>query len=62
MREIGLMYLIIISGILLILKGVDTATAVYFAILFSSMLGYLYVTIQEIKKPNVDGNQQKVGN
>ncbi|MCJ0919874.1 hypothetical protein [Mammaliicoccus sciuri] len=62
MREFFLMLLIIISGLLLIAKGVDFFTAIYFTILVSSMLIYLYVTVQELKKPNVDGNQQKASN
>lgn len=62
MREFYLMLLIISSGLLLIAKGVDFFTAVYFAILFSSMLFYLYITLKELKKPNVDGNQQKASN
>ncbi|MEB6201570.1 hypothetical protein MXL97_07040 [Mammaliicoccus fleurettii] len=56
------MLLIISSGLLLIAKGVDFFSAVYFAILFSSMLFYLYITVKELKKPNVDGNQQKASN
>ncbi|MCJ0956423.1 hypothetical protein [Mammaliicoccus sciuri] len=59
MREFVLMMFIISSGLLLIFKGVNTLDAIYFAILFGSMLFYLYVTVQELKKPNVDGNQQK---
>lgn len=62
MREFFLMLLIISSGLLLIARGVDFLTAIYFAILLSSMLIYLYLTIQELKKPNVDGNQQKASN
>ncbi|MES5812687.1 hypothetical protein ACNF46_002250 [Mammaliicoccus sciuri] len=62
MREFFLMLFIISSGLLLIAKGVDFFSAVYFAILLSSMLIYLYVTVQELKKPNVDGNQQKASN
>ncbi|WP_204185571.1 hypothetical protein [Mammaliicoccus sciuri] len=62
MREFFLMLFIISSGLLLIVKGVDFFSAVYFAILLSSMLIYLYVTVQELKKPNVDGNQQKASN
>ncbi len=62
MREFFLMLFIISSGLLLIVKGVDFFSAVYFAILLSSMLIYLYVTVQELKKPNVDGNQQKARN
>lgn len=57
MREFYLMLLIISSGILLIVKGVNTLDAIYFAILLSSMLFYLYVNIQELKKANTDGNQ-----
>ncbi|MDT0704047.1 hypothetical protein RM652_13030 [Mammaliicoccus sciuri] len=52
MREFVLMMFIISSGLLLIAKGVNTVDAIYFAILFSSMLFYLYITVQEIKKPN----------
>ncbi|MEX6015007.1 hypothetical protein [Mammaliicoccus sciuri] len=62
MREFYLMLFIILSGLLLIAKGVDFFSAVYFAILFSSMFFYLYITVQELKKPNVDGNQQKASN
>lgn len=62
MREFVLMMFIISSGLLLIIKGVNTLDAIYFAILFGSMLFYLYVTVQELKKPNVDGNQQKASN
>ncbi|MCQ9302447.1 MULTISPECIES: hypothetical protein [Mammaliicoccus] len=62
MREFFLMLFIIISGMLLIVKGVNTLDAIYFAILFGSMLFYLYITVQELKKPNVDGNQQKATN
>ncbi|MFI3130630.1 hypothetical protein [Mammaliicoccus sciuri] len=62
MREFVLMMFIISSGLLLIVKGVNTLDAIYFAILFGSMLFYLYVTVQELKKPNVDGNQQKASN
>lgn len=62
MREFILMLFIFLSGLLLIAKGVDFISAVYFTILFSSMLFYLYVTVQELKKPNVDGNQQKASN
>lgn len=62
MREFVLMLFIISSGLLLIAKGVDFISAVYFSILFSSMLFYLYITVQELKKPNVDCNQQKARN
>lgn len=62
MREFVLMMFIISRGLLLIAKGVDFFSAVYFAILFGSMLFYLYITVQELKKPNVDGNQQKASN
>ncbi|RTX74387.1 hypothetical protein CD117_02990 [Mammaliicoccus sciuri] len=62
MREIGLMYFILLSGMILIYKGVDFVTACYFAVLITGMLAYLYVNILELKKPNVDGNQQKARN
>jgi len=62
MREFYLMLFIIFSGIILISKGVDFISSVYFAILLSSMLFYLYITVQELKKPNVEGNQQKARN
>lgn len=62
MCEIGLMYFILLSGIILIYKGVDFVTACYFAVLITGMLAYLYVNMLEIKKPNADGNQQKATN
>lgn len=62
MREFYLMLFIISSGILLIVKGVNTLDAIYFAILLSSMLFYLYITVQELKKPSNDGSRQKATN
>ncbi|MGO2095062.1 MAG: hypothetical protein ACTH2V_11420 [Mammaliicoccus sciuri] len=62
MREFVLMMFIISSGLLLIVKGVNTLDAIYFAILFGSMLFYLYVTVQELKKPSNDCNRQKASN
>lgn len=62
MREIGLMYFILLSGMILIYKGVDFVTACYFAVLITGMMAYLYVNVLELKKPNVDGNQQKASN
>ena len=62
MRELGLIYFILLSGGILLYKGVDFATACYFAVLITGMLAYLYVNILELKKPNVDGNQQKANN
>lgn len=50
MREIGLIYLIFFSGLILLSKGVDTISACYFAVLFSSMTYYLYLNIRELKK------------
>ncbi len=50
MRESFLMLFIISSGLLLIAKGVDTISACYFAVLFSSMTYYLYLNIRELKK------------
>lgn len=57
MREIGMIFLIVMSGLLLINNGVDFITGVYFAVLISSMLGYLFVLLSEIKRANTDGNQ-----
>lgn len=57
MREIGMIFLIVMSGLLLINNGVDFITGIYFAVLISSMLGYLFVLLSEIKKANTDGNQ-----
>ena len=62
MRELGLMYFILLSGGILLYKGVDFVTACYFAVLITGMIAYLYVNILELKKPNVDGNQQKANN
>ncbi|PTE33834.1 hypothetical protein BUY94_05855 [Mammaliicoccus fleurettii] len=62
MRELGLIYFILLSGGILLYKGVDFVTASYFAVLIAGMLAYLYVNILEFKKPNVDGNQQKATN
>ncbi|MEB8067691.1 hypothetical protein [Mammaliicoccus fleurettii] len=62
MKEIFLMMFINFSGVLLMRKGVDPITAIYFAVLLAGMLGYIYVLILETKKPNVDGNQQKARN
>lgn len=62
MIEFVLMMFIISSGLLLIVKGVNTLDAIYFAILFGSMLFYLYVTVQELKKPSNDCNRQKASN
>ena len=62
MRELGLIYFILLSGGILLYKGVDFVTACYFAILITGMIAYLYVNILELKKPNVDGNQQKANN
>lgn len=62
MRELGLIYFILLSGGILLYKGVDFVTACYFAVLITGMIAYLYVNILELKKPNVDGNQQKANN
>lgn len=62
MREFFLMLFIIISGMLLIVKGVNTLDAIYFAILFGSMLFYLYITVKELKMPSNDCNRQKASN
>jgi len=62
MRELGLIYFILLSGGILLYEGVDFVTACYFAVLITGMLAYLYVNILELKKPNVDGNQQKANN
>lgn len=62
MRGFFLMLFIIISGMLLIVKGVNTLDAIYFAILFSSMLFYLYITVKELKMPSNDCNRQKASN
>lgn len=62
MREIGLMYFILLSGMILIYKGVDFVTACYFAVLITGMLAYLYVNILELKKPSADCNRQKARN
>ncbi|WP_312608971.1 hypothetical protein [Mammaliicoccus sciuri] len=62
MRESYLMLFIFLSGMILIHKGVDFVTASYFAVLITGMMAYLYVNILELKKPNVDGNQQKASN
>ena len=62
MRELGLIYFILLSGGILLYKGVDFVTACYFALLITGMIAYLYVNILELKKPNVDGNQQKATN
>jgi hypothetical protein len=62
MRELGLIYFILLSGGILLYKGVDFVTACYLAVLITGMLAYLYVNILELKKPNVDGNQQKANN
>ena len=62
MRELGLIYFILLSGGILLYKGVDFVTACYFALLITGMIAYLYVNILELKKPNVDGNQQKANN
>lgn len=57
MREIGMIFLIVMSGLLLINNGVDFITGVYFAVLISSMLGYLFVLLSEIKRANTHGNE-----
>lgn len=62
MREFFLMLFIIISGMLLIVKGVNTLDAIYFTILLGSMLFYLYITVQELKMPSNDCNRQKASN
>ena len=62
MRELGLIYFILLSGGILLYKGVDFVTACYFAVLITGMIAYLYVNILELRKPNVDGNQQKANN
>lgn len=62
MREIFLMMFINASGLILMTKGVDFVTAAYFAILIAGMSMYVYVNILELKKPKVDGNQQKAQN
>lgn len=50
MREIGLMYFIILGSLILMNKGVDFVTAVYFAVLIAGMSMYVYVNILELKK------------
>lgn len=50
MRELGLMYFILLSGGILLYKGVDFVTACYFAVLITGMIAYLYVNILELKK------------
>ncbi|RIO08127.1 hypothetical protein BUZ94_11755 [Mammaliicoccus sciuri] len=62
MRETILILLINSSGILLMLKGVSPIVSIYFAVLIVCMMGYLYMNILALKKPNVDGNQQKASN
>lgn len=62
MREIGLIYFILLSGAILIYKGVDFVTASYFAVLITGMMAYLYVNILELKKPSNDGSRQKATN
>ena len=62
MREIALIYLTLCNGIILLFIGVSTINACYFSALITVMMAYLYVRIPEIKKPNVDGNQQKANN
>lgn len=58
MREIGMIFLIVMSGLLLINNGVDFITGIYFAVLISSMLGYLFVLLSETKKANtLNGDQ-----
>ena len=59
MREIGLIYLIFFSGLILLSKGVDTISACYFAVLFSSMTYYLYLNIRELKSQNSYTDQSK---
>ena len=60
MREIGLIYFILLSGGILLYKGVDFVTACYFALLITGMIAYLYVNILELKRPSNDGSRQKV--
>jgi len=62
MRELGLMYFILLSGGILLYKGVDFVTACYFAVLITGMIAYLYVNILELKRPSNDGSRQKVTN
>ena len=62
MRELGLIYFILLSGGILLYKGVDFVTACYFAILITGMIAYLYVNILELKRPSNDGSRQKVTN
>lgn len=62
MRELGLIYFILLSGGILLYKGVDFVTASYFAVLIAGMLAYLYVNIMELKRPSNDGSRQKVTN
>ncbi|EZX20754.1 hypothetical protein V070_01818 [Staphylococcus aureus C0673] len=62
MREIGLIYFILLSGGILLYKGVDFVTACYFAVLITGMLAYLYVNILELKRPSNDCNRQKATN
>lgn len=62
MRELGLIYFILLSGGILLYKGVNFVTACYFALLITGMLAYLYVNILELKRPSNDGSRQKVTN
>ena len=62
MRELGLIYFILLSGGILLYKGVDFVTACYFAVLITGMIAYLYVNILELKRPSNDGSRQKVTN
>lgn len=50
MRKTVIIFLIISSGSILIYKGIDTINAIYFSILISGMLCYLYASLLEIKK------------
>lgn len=50
MSQLLMFFLIIFSGIILISKGTDFITGVYFATLFSTMTCYLYLNIRELKK------------
>ncbi|WP_239748541.1 hypothetical protein [Mammaliicoccus sp. A-M2] len=51
MRKTILICFIALCGSTLIYKGINTINAIYFSILISGMLCYLYESLLEIKKP-----------
>ncbi|WP_239763047.1 hypothetical protein [Mammaliicoccus sp. I-M35] len=63
MRKTILICLIALCGSTMIYKGINTINAIYFSILISGMLYYLYANLLEIKKPTSQSlATEEVGN